>query len=229
MYNYEMNSIENSQKRDLLKILPYFSDLTEQELEKIGLGMNLVRFSIGDLMTKQGGQDSQVYFVAQGLVRIYLVTEAGKEKTLALVGPESILGEVAAVTGQERTAYAEALTEVTALKVGRADFVGLVRNDSDLALNVIRGLSERLRRSTGTIEESMSFKLQDRLMLVLKKIAEQLGSIEIDISHEELARITGAGRARVTETLNEMQQEGKVSIGRRSIILKETSFTTLED
>lgn len=213
-----MNNLD-TQKLDLLRALPYFSDLLDDELKHVEMKTTIVRLEVGEMLTEQGHDDSEVYFVCSGLVRVYLVTEEGKEKTLTLVGPESILGEVAAMTGGERTAYAEALTEVTALRISRSDFVSLVRKDSDLALNIIRGFSERLRSTTGSVEESVSFGLPERLMIVLRRLAEESRSSEISISHEELARITGSGRARVTEALNKMQENGVLEIKRRTIRL----------
>jgi CRP-like cAMP-binding protein len=211
-----MDEWTSNRKLLAIKGLALFSNLSDEEAMAVSEKVRSRSFRERDTIISQGDRGGIVYFIVEGLIRIYLITSEGREKTLSLQGPGTILGE-ASTPGKTRSAYAEAITDSKLLEISEVDFIGLLKKEANIGLNIVLGLSERLRRSDALIEESLSLSLKDRLFLVLLRLSEQLSSTEITISHEELARIVGAGRSRVTEALNLLKGEGLISIGRRVI------------
>jgi CRP-like cAMP-binding protein len=104
-------------------------------------------FSPHDTIFLKGDPRTVMYVVQEGEVEIRL-----GDKVLEVVGPDSMFGEMAMVDGQPRTATAIARTDCKLVPIDQKRFQFLVQQTPYFALEVMRVLVERLRRTDQLIE-----------------------------------------------------------------------------
>ncbi len=96
----------------------------------------------GETLFREGEIGDALYIVAEGQVDIY----AGGQQ-LETLGPGDILGEMALIDDQPRMATAIARTDCLLTRVSRPHFLNLVQRNPRFALQVMRIMSNRLRRA----------------------------------------------------------------------------------
>lgn len=130
-----------------LRQVPLFQSLTEEELKSIADRMSEVRYQRDDVLLWQGRPSEQVYFIKSGIVGITRYSPQTREqKILAYMKQGEILGEYSVIAGSTGTASAtaSAMSNVSALMLGRADFIDLLNRHAGVALELARVLAQRL-------------------------------------------------------------------------------------
>jgi len=100
-----------------------------------------VAFAEGQTIFKQGDHGDQMYVVQDGEVELRV-----RDHVVALVGPGGILGEMALIDDQLRSATAVAKTSCSLISIDQRRFQYLVQQTPYFALQVMRVMAERLRR-----------------------------------------------------------------------------------
>lgn len=139
--------------------------------------------------------------VISGKVKVFKLSSEGKEQILHIFGPGEPFGEVPVFTGVEFPATAEAIKESQIFFFPRDAFVGLIKKNPDLALNMLAVLSRRLRRFTLLIEDLSLKEVPGRLaayLLYLSEMDKGGQDLELDISKSQLASLLGT----IPETLS---------------------------
>ena len=123
-----------------LKAAPLFRDLPSELLVAIAETAEELAFRPADVLIEEGERGDSLFVVVEGRVAIR-VAGAG---TVAVRGPQSVIGEMAVITEHERSATCVAEDDVLALVVHRDAIWALMARYSELALAVVRILAERL-------------------------------------------------------------------------------------
>jgi uncharacterized membrane protein len=89
-------------------------------------------------------------------VRIYLHDGDGENLTLAELGDGDFFGEMAIIDGKPRSANAAVVQQACLTVLARADFLRFVRDNPDVALEMVSAISERLRRTDELLRQRVS-------------------------------------------------------------------------
>lgn len=113
-----------------------------------------LRFAAGEVLFRQGDVSTDLYHIQEGRVGI---STPGTEKDfpLAELGPGSLVGEMALISGPPRTATATALEPVTVLVIPEAVFRKNLLGLPGWALSVAQVLADRLRNTTVSLDKLM--------------------------------------------------------------------------
>jgi CRP-like cAMP-binding protein len=106
----------------------------------IGAGGAVRSFKQGATIFKEGDQASELYVIQNGSVRIQL-----GNRSLSTLYFNDIFGEMALIEGGTRSASAIAATEVTLVTLSEKQFLFLVSQTPNFALQVMRAIARRLR------------------------------------------------------------------------------------
>lgn len=190
-------------------------------LERLGIRRTFPR---GHALLHEGQNADRIFILRQGRVKITSTTAAGREVVHALRAPGELLGELAAIDGQPRSASVVALEPVEVLALAPSDFGGFLADHPAVALALLRILSRRLREATAA---QARFAAQDTLGRVatrLLELSERFGEprdeqieITLPISQEELAGWVGASLESTARALQTMRTLGWIQTRRRSI------------
>jgi CRP/FNR family transcriptional regulator, cyclic AMP receptor protein len=205
----------------ILKKTPLFSSIdTEKAYHNLAAICTVKEFRTGEYILNQQDNTNHASVIYEGTARVYRAHENHTGITLALLGKGDIIGELSLLDGGKRSATIEAIEPVQVLELHHDDFISFLKEHGTVAVELIKVLVRRLRATSQLTEEMQTAKLAVRTLHMLEALANLHGqSKTITISQEELARIVGASRPRVTEALQELEAQGKISRKWRSITL----------
>jgi CRP/FNR family transcriptional regulator, cyclic AMP receptor protein len=125
---------------EVLRKVPLFADLDERELEQIAASMRERRFAAGDTVTQEGTGGAGFFIVEEGTAD---VTVDGAQR--GTIGPGDYFGEIALLTGSDRTATITATTDMQCYGMTPWDFRPLVESNSAIAWKLLTAMAEKLR------------------------------------------------------------------------------------
>ena len=208
--------MKSASKREVLRQVPMFRTLTQAELDALSAGAVTQSHPRGTTILRKGDPATGMIIVLHGRVRIVLMSEEGKEVTLRVLGPGEVLGEIALLDGEERSADVMALEDCVLLYLERAHFLSLLHGNSDLCLRLMKTLCQRLRRASLSLEEAILLDLPTRLGRQLLRMADEYGvpgpnggtRIGVRLSQSEIAALVGGSREKVNRQLRAWESEG---------------------
>jgi len=162
----------------------------------------------------QGDPSDAVFYLQKGRAKVTVVSQTGKEATIAMLSAGDFVGEsaLAAVPGQ-RLSSAIAITACTALKVTREEMVRVIHEEHDFSDLFLKFLLDRSMRIQADLVDQLFNSSEKRLARVLLLMAE-FGRPGIPhtllprISQETLAEMVGTTRSRVSFFMNRFRKLG---------------------
>lgn len=155
---------------DLLRQVPLFSTLSDEDLARIGDRVHEAAFEEGDSVFSMGETGDTLYLITEGSVRI-LYPGRSQELELARLGPGDFFGEMALLNDEPRSATVIALTPIRVLVLGKAEFRELVADSGEVALRLLEALSYRMRTAGAQAGELHDQMLRDPLTGLLNRRA----------------------------------------------------------
>jgi CRP-like cAMP-binding protein len=101
------------------------------------------RYLAGEYIVRQGEEGASLFIVAEGLVNISLKDNHGQEKWLARIEPGRYFGEISLLTGQPRSASAQAATEVICYKITKEILEPIFQNQPELLEKISAIMADR--------------------------------------------------------------------------------------
>jgi CRP-like cAMP-binding protein len=173
---------------------------------------------------RAGSAGDEVVLVLEGRVKLVAYGTERREVVLAIRGPGELIGEMAALGGQRRTATAVAVDDVEAGYLRSDELRRFLGEHPDAALVLIRMLVRRLTEATRAMVDLATQDSVGRLAKRLLELAEDHGKpagegirIELSLTQDELASWTGATRETVSRALRLMRQLSWIATDNRSI------------
>ena len=195
--------------------LPVAAFDVETFLRSSGVSRRIVKFAPGSAMYTQGGAANSVIYVREGEVKLTVLSKAGKEAVVALIGAGDFCGEGALAGQLYRMGTATAVTQVTALRIQKAEMARALHEHSEFA---DRFLSHMLARNI-RIEEDLvdhlfnsSEKRLARTLLLLARYGKEdqtMRKLPL-LSQETLAEMVGTTRSRVNFFMNKFRKLGYI-------------------
>lgn len=173
-----------------------------------------------------GDPAERVYFLLKGAVKLSRVYEAGEEITVALLRENSVFGVLSLITGHrsDRFYHAVAFTPVELLSVPIEQVEKALKDDPDLSMVMLRGLSSRILQTEMMIETLAHRDMGSRLVSFLLILCRDFGvpstdgiTIDLKLSHQAIAEAIGSTRVTVTRLLGDLRQEKMISIHKKKI------------
>ena len=147
------DSLMDKDTTDQLKKMDWFEELPDNMLDALAQKVRKHILSKDQILFNKGDEGDSLFAILSGRVKIFTQDNQGREVALNRVGTGEIIGEMALLDYEPRSASVVALEKTTALELSREDFMGILKRQPDLALSVIRNLSSRLRQNTSYIEQ----------------------------------------------------------------------------
>ncbi|MGH8197311.1 MAG: Crp/Fnr family transcriptional regulator [Steroidobacteraceae bacterium] len=206
----------------MLQGSPLFRGLPQPVLERIA-GLAVQRsYRNGEIIFSQGDPGDALYAVVTGKIRISAGAADGREISLNIMEPGDTFGEIALLDGGTRTASATATVASELVSIRRDHFIGLVEREPRVALELLRLCGERLRWTSGLVEDAALLNASARLAKRLLSLGQLHGQrsktgLTLRISQEDLATFLGVSRQVVNQYLQGWKARGWVTLGRGAV------------
>jgi CRP/FNR family transcriptional regulator len=160
-----------------------------------------------------GDQTGLVYYILDGRVKIYNISESGKEVIFRFCHKAYLFGLAEVCGGNRREVYAEAVEDTRVLGIDRKYFIDIIRGNPEFSIQVFNILGDRLRQAHRAIQSLAIQDVGERLAYLLLKLARMHApntsedTIGYKLTHQEMANMIGATRSTVTEVINYFKEK----------------------
>ena len=147
-----MVPVAQKEDAELLRRIPMFADMGMPELEQLATASERVTYTAGHELFRQGDQADAAYIFVEGTADVVVSTPNGS-LTVARVGKNDFVGEIAILCEVPRTATVKATTTLQALRLSKELFLRLVAENPTMAVHIMRVLAQRLETTTAQLRE----------------------------------------------------------------------------
>ena len=219
-------------KIELLQSVALFWDLSEEELGYISEKMIARHYESGKFIFLEDSEGEQCFFVVQGSVKVTRLSKDGREVILAMLNEGEFFGEMALLDGESRSANVIALEKTEVLTLNREDFLVVLHDYPQIAIQLLKEMAHRLRKSDRQIASLSLSDAEKRIALCIIRFADEQGIIkrgQVSIPkvpiQQDIANMAGTSRETVSRAINLLEKEHFIKRkGRELLILDYKAF-----
>ena len=214
----------------LLARVPLLAGLSQSELERIAQVAVPRSFPKGARVFHEGDESDACYIIRSGEVRVTREHSDGRAIALATLGPGEIVGELAMLDGEVRSASVEALSDIELLAVAARDMRGLLERNPEITAKLVIALTRRVRETNERVARQSFQTVPSRVAGVLSQLVAEAGSdgngardgVTIRMNQADLAQLAGTSRESVSRFLAVLERAGVVRVGRGRVTVLQT-------
>jgi CRP/FNR family transcriptional regulator, nitrogen oxide reductase regulator len=206
-----------SQIKMLADLPPALADVLLRQVRE----RELVR---GDVLFNQGDKAATVYAVISGQLRLMQHTLDGQDVALSVFAPGDMVGLVAVIGNEDYPGTCEASDTVRVVGIPGATFEDLMRSYAPLSMRIIHLLVHRLHEAHDHIRELSAERVERRVARTVLRLANKVGvkteigiRIDMPLSRQDLAELSGTTLHTVSRILSDWQRAGLVDVGREQV------------
>jgi len=176
-----------------------------------------------------GESATSIYMIAKGRVKIGHYLEDGKEAVSAILTTGEIFGELALAGEEKRRDFAQSMDGDTSIcPMTIDDLKSLMVDDHELSFRMLKLVGLRLMRLERKLELLVFKDARTRIIEFLKDSAAWKGKkvgfetmIPTQLTHKDIASLTGNSRQTVTTILNELKDQNLINFDRKKILIRD--------
>ena len=224
-----MSDDGTAKKESLLGQSFIFKALDDQSKRDLATFAYLKRYSAGDVIFNMGSPGQSMMAIAEGTVRVSMLTPTARNVTLAELHTGDVFGEIALLDGRERSADVRALTNCTVVVLERRALLDILKRNPDLSIKLIELLCQRVRRSDERMMEIAFLDLPSRLARLLLRLtvtapgSETKPLTRLSQSQSEIASMIGNTRENVNRCLRKWQRSELIDLKDGWLIVRDRS------
>src|SRR5688572_3361184 len=174
-----------------------------------------VRFATGAVIFAQGTQANSIFYVQEGGVKLAVLSSAGKEAVVAMLGPGDFFGEGCLAGQPLRMGTAQAVMRTALLRIPKHDMVRLLHEHPEFSDRFIEHmLTRNIRIEEDLVDQlfNSSEKRLARTLLLLARYGREDKNSRVlpKFSQETLAEMVGTTRSRVNFFMNKFRKLGLI-------------------
>jgi CRP/FNR family cyclic AMP-dependent transcriptional regulator len=197
----------------VLRNVPLFSGLEEQELERLSRVAVRRRAGRGDQVVRSGESADALLILLTGRAKVTNFDEEGREIILAWLGPGEFFGEMGLIDGSARSASVVAVENCELLAIGKQEFQRCMQDNFQVAQKLMQILVRRLREADRNIESLALLDVYGRVARLLLDLSEEEDGkrlVKKKISKQDMARMIGASREMVSKVMRDLEIGGYI-------------------
>lgn len=211
-----------------LKQINILKSLSEKELMALGGQCSMMLYKRGEHVYIQEG-DSNIYFIKSGSIKIAVLTEEGSEQIKEIIEAGEIFGRfIDAVSDQQEQVVA--VEDCMVCYLPFTNWQNFIKENEALSYSFIKWIGLRIKKMERKMD-SLYFKnsrqriaesLQDIIQRFGKPDAEGNTVLNLNLTHDEMAQLTGTSRQSVNMFMNELRDKGWIEYRRNKLVVKPT-------
>jgi len=213
--------------RAILSGTPLFRELPSADLDRVLKEASLFRIEPGGRAFHQGDPARTFQVLLKGRLKLSQVTADGQQVTLRYITPGEMFGGIAALNDQPFPASAEAIAPSLAVRWDRDVFQAQMQALPGLAFSLLRVLSARFAEAQARFRELATERVERRVARTLLRLAHQTGRrteegvlLDLPLSRQDLAELTGTTQFTVSRILSDWERRGLVEAGRARVVVR---------
>ncbi len=212
---------------ELLRKAALFRECTPEQLSAFLQAGTLRAVEEDGFFFQQGDPAIRLFVLTQGRGRLTQVTLDGQEVALRILVPGQMFGAIGLTDAQ--AAYpvtAQAMEDSQAVAWESAVFLKLAEKVPHMAFDMMGLMTAYVREMQDRYRELATERVEQRLARALMRLAAQTGRkteegvlIDMTLTRQDLAEMSGTTLYTVSRMLSEWERQGIISTGRERIVL----------
>jgi CRP-like cAMP-binding protein len=192
--------------------VPIFNHLEGDQMDEIMATVQSVSLKKGEFIYHAGDRSNSLHIVSTGKVRIYRLSDTGKEQLVRILKPGDFTGELAVFRNDVHEAYAEAMTNTQICTIHQSDLQDLLLKYPSISLKILAEFSKRLDQSEKQTTRFATEKVETRIALFLAECLEdsQTNEFSLPMSKKNLASYLGTTPETISRKLAEFENLGLI-------------------
>lgn len=219
----------------LLKRAHLFHSLTDADIHDFSSKVIIKEFKKNQTILREQDVNEFMYIILQGKVKIYQISDAGKEIILSMHTEGDFFGEMSLIDGQTDPATVAALEPSQIAIISRPNFYYLLHSQKQILENLLELLCSRLRESWKKIQMLNYNDATQRIKMLFIMLSENYGekkadgtTLRIKLIHQNIADMTGLTRETVTRVIDKWKNDGELSMTKDKYIHLNPEFETIQ-
>jgi CRP-like cAMP-binding protein len=203
-------------------------DLPEEEFERLFAHMVEDVYKKGQVIFREGGIPSGIYFIKDGKVKKYKVDKEGREQIIYVANAGELIGYHALLAEERFPDSASTLEDSTIQFIPKDDFMKVLDESKTLSRRLLKTLSHEFSVFSNSLAVFAKSNVRERLAMQLIVLREKYKThltdtkdVEINLSREDLANIVGTARENIVRILKDFKIEGIIQTNGRRIVIKD--------
>jgi CRP/FNR family transcriptional regulator, cyclic AMP receptor protein len=180
----------------------------------------------GRTLMYEGDPTNYVLVLLSGWVRVYTNQRDGTVVLYSLCGPGEVIGDLAALQGEPRSASVDTLHETEFAQFTHESFLACLHDRATISVAMLRQMATRLRNADGVRVGFATMDVAQRVAAFLVRLADQHGRqtpegvlIGMPLTQQDVANSIGGSRRAVARALQTFRDRGLLDTGRRTYVL----------
>lgn len=219
-----------STRLHILSQVPFFQDLSVNDLEKVNALFHEKGFETGEVICFAGDPARQIFVVAEGRVKLTQHALTGKNILLDMLTPGEFFGRYSRDEGALNIETAQAQTKSCVLVINREDFQGVLNQYPLAALRVIDIMAERLQTAHERVHQLSAMAVDARIASVLLTLSKKFGEkrrgsllIQVPLTREDLSEMAGTTIESASRVMSDLRKNGLIHSGRGWVAVVDTA------
>ncbi len=211
----------------LLSNSDLFQGLEPHDLEDLLSEAREVSLESGTFLFFQDDPVERVYVLESGRIKLYQLSDSGQQVLMRVATPGMTIATISLVEGAVYPVSAEAAELSRVLYWPRETMLGLIERFPRLALSAMKVLSGHVREFQNRYRELATERVERRVARTILRLANQTGRkteegilIDIPVTRQDLAEMSGTTLYTVSRTLSQWENQGLVITGRERLVIR---------
>jgi CRP/FNR family transcriptional regulator, cyclic AMP receptor protein len=210
----------------LIKDIPYFSELTIEEMQNLVASSQKRRYPRGSIVLHKDDVGDETYLIMIGKVKVIVTHPDGKEIILNILKSGDLFGEMAVFDHMPRSATVAAEEDSELLIISRENITNLIKRNPQIAFKLLSDMSRRLREADEQISGLAHLDAKGRVAQALLKLSKEANMITDD-GHKvfpkppikDIAAMSGTSHEIVSQLLSELTNKRIIDLTKEYIII----------
>lgn len=207
---HSCNLNSNDHYRSCISLVPLFSGLTKEQMDQVADLAYTAQYSQHETIYHEGDRSEGLYIIHRGRIKVYRLSENGKEQIVRMVGPGDFTGELSLFNEMSHDAYADTIEPAEVCIIPRAPMQQLLHDHPTISLKMLSEISSRLA-STEQHTARIAMETMDvRIAMYLADLSEeqQQLTVTLPMSRKDLASYLGTTPETISRKLGAFEEQG---------------------
>ncbi len=210
----------------ILSQVPFFAHLTPEDIAEVNKLFRERGYEAGETIYFAGDPATRLNVVASGKVKLIRHNLSGQDVVLDILAPGEFFGSLSALGDEEYPDTAQAQTACCILGIDAEDFETVLTRYPSVTLKVLSIMTARVKEAHETIRQLSATPAESRVAAALLRLASTLGEprgtevlIQVPLSRQDLAEMTGTTTETVSRVMSQFRKDGLIRSGRQWVAI----------
>lgn len=201
----------HSGQKFCVRNVPIFNHLTDKEMNEVFSKVHSTGYRKNEHLFMAGDPEQSLYVLHRGKIRIYRLTDDGKEQLIRVLQPGEFTGELSLFgTDRPHESYAEIMEKSQVCEITKDDIYGLMKEYPDIGIKIIEKFSERLEAAEQQTTNISLLSSEERLLEYFRSHVDADDYVKLEMTKRDLSSYLSMQPETLTRLFKKLEAQGDI-------------------